>query len=401
MSQLTFEYRALDRFGANSRGYTSAVSQDEAFRKLTAAGLTPLKLRRTKGKGYGRRGKRIRTRDVAHFTYQLSVLIEARIPIADGLDSIAEQEPNRALARVITDISRRIVAGDTITDALQAHAKVFGDVYIETLRAAEKSGNLVAILSHLSEMLEEQMETNQLVKGALMYPLIVTCSLSAAVTFLMLFVVPRFAEMFSDRGVELPLPTKMLIGLSDFMRAYWWLLLAGLVGGIVMLKKTWATPKGRAALDRLLHRVPYLRRILIGLGVSRFSHVFGLSLSSGLTLIDCLELSGRVSGRPLLRLDTDKMIDQVNSGGRLADVLMACTYLPGFAKRMITAGEESAELPKMCKIVVRHYQREVAHLSKNLGTVMEPFLVFGMAILVLGVALAIFLPMWNMAALVE
>ncbi len=95
------------------------------------------------------------------------------------------------------------------------------------------------------------------------------------------------------------------------------------------------------------------------------------------------------------------MIDQVNSGGRLADVLMACTYLPGFAKRMITAGEESAELPKMCKIVVRHYQREVAHLSKNLGTVMEPFLVFGMAILVLGVALAIFLPMWNMAALVE
>lgn len=401
MSQLTFEYRALDRYGVNSRGYTSAVSQDEAYRKLTAAGLTPVKIRRTKGKRRDRRGRRIRPRDIAQFTYQLSVLIEARIPIADGLSSIAEQEPNRALARVIEDIARRIVSGDTITDALQAHAKIFGQVYIETLRAAEKSGNLVAILGHLSQMMEEQTETNQLVKGALMYPLIVVSSLTAAVTFLMVFVVPRFAEMFTERGVELPLPTLLLIGLSDFIRGYWWLLLAALIGGILLLKRTWATAPGRAAIDRLLHRIPYLRRILIGLGVSRFAHVFGLSLSSGLTLIDCLELAGRVSGRPLLRLDTEKMIDQVNTGGRLADVLMACTYLPGFAKRMITAGEESAELPKMCQIVVRHYQREVAHLSKNLGTVLEPLLVFGMAVLVLSVALAIFLPMWNMAALVE
>ncbi len=401
MSQLSFEYRALDRHGASSRGYTSAVSQDEAFRKLSAAGLTPIKIRRAKGKGGRRRGKRITGRDISHFTYQLAVLIEARIPIADGLNSIAEQEPNRALAQIIDDISRRIVAGDTITDALQAHAKVFGEVYIETLRAAEKSGNLVSILGHLSEMMEEQTETNQLVKGALMYPLIVMLSLAAAVTFLMVFVVPRFAEMFSDRGVALPLPTQILIGISDFIRLYWWALIGAGVVGFVSLKRAWATPPGRATLDKAMHRVPYVRRILIGLGVSRFAHVFGLSLSSGLSLIDCLELAGRVSGRPLLKLDTEKMIDQVNSGGRLADVLMACTYLPGFAKRMITAGEESAELPKMCKIVVRHYRREVTYLCKNLGTVLEPLLVFAMAALVLGVALAIFLPMWNMVTLVE
>ncbi|MCK4871376.1 MAG: type II secretion system F family protein [Phycisphaerales bacterium] len=400
MNQLAFEYRALDRHGATSRGVTRAMSQEEAYRKLAAANLTPVKLRLIKNKVRGRR-KRITSRDISHFTYQLSVLTEARIPIADGLTSIADQEPNRALATVIEDIAQRIVAGNTITDALSAHHRLFGEIYIETIRAAEKSGNIIKILGHLAELLEKQTDTNQQVKSALMYPLMVVISLGLAVIFLMMFVVPRFAEMFAERGVPLPLPTRIMIGGSELICGYWWLFAVGGIGGIVGLKRAWRSPQGRATIDRYLHRVPYLRQILIGLGVSRFAHVFGLGLSSGLGLIECLEMSGRASGRPLLRRDTEKMVEQVNSGGRLSDVLMACSYFPGFAKRMITAGEESAELPKMCSIVARHYTRDVEYLAKNIGTVVEPVLIAGLAVVVLGLALAIFLPMWNMMALIE
>jgi type II secretory pathway component PulF len=401
MSELAFEYRALDRRGAPSRGTTRAQSREEAYRKLTASGLTPTRLRsiRTNKRLVG--GQRISARDIAHFTYQLAVLIEARIPIADGLTSISDQEGNRRLAEIIEDIARRISSGDTITDALSAHAQHFGETYIETIRAAEQSGNLVRILNHLSGMLEQQTETRQQIRGALLYPTLVIGALSIAVIFLVTFVVPRFADMFAERNVALPAPTRVLIAISTGFRVYWWAIGGGVIAAVLGLRHTWRGSSGRRFIDRCLHRVPYLRQILIGLGVGRFARVFGLSLSAGLPLIDCLELSGRASGRPMLRADTERMMEQVSQGGRLSDVLMACTYLPGFARRMIAAGEESAELPRMCDIVARHYHRDVGHMTKNIGTVIEPVLVAGMAALVLGVALAIFLPMWNMVSLLE
>jgi type II secretory pathway component PulF len=140
--------------------------------------------------------------------------------------------------------------------------------------------------------------------------------------------------------------------------------------------------------------------MLKGVAVSRFTHVLGLSIQSGVSLLDGLSMAGASSGRPLMVEDAEKMRDQVNLGGRMADVLLTCSYLPPFTKRMLSAGEEAAELPKMCSIVARHYDREVAHLAKNIATVIEPVLIVGLAGVVLVIALAIFLPMWNMAALI-
>ncbi len=401
MSQQTFQYRAIDESGVLTKGALQATDRSEAYHQIVASGMKPVKLSARRSISFGRKGSNASLKDLARFTYQFSVLMEARIPIADGLRSIADQEQNQRFAAILNDIAKEIEAGNTVTDALSKHRKLFGDVYIETIRAAEISGNMIEVLARLAEMLDQRYETVKNIRGALMYPMCVIGVMCLAVTFLMAVVLPRLSEMYGNRGVELPIPTQLLMGFATFVRGYWYLLIAGGLAAAFGLRKAWNNPKSRAKFDGWLHKIPGLRDILVGLAVSRFSHVLGLSLQSGIGLIEALELSGRSSGRPLLESDTRKMSDQVKIGGRLSEVLLTCKYLPGFARRMVASGEEAAELPRMCRIVAKHYDREVTHLTKNLSTMIEPIAIVGLAAVVLIIALAVFLPMWSMGSLLK
>lgn len=399
MSQLAFRYRALDAQGAPTRGRLQARNQQEAYRHLTAAGLRPLALAEERP-WFGQRRKKITLKDLSYLTHQLSILTESRIPLVDGLRSMAEQEPNAALRDVITQIADQIEAGHSMTEALAPHRELFGEAYVQTMRAAERTGNVSDVLARLATMLERQYEAAKSVKGALMYPLCVVLALAVAVAFLMIFVVPRMAQMFSNRGVALPLPTQLVMGLSAFLRGYWYLCLGGIFGAVWGFRQAWRHPTGRQRIDAFFHRLPFVRDILRGYAISRFTTVLAISLRSGLNLIEALDLGGHASGRPLLQKQIQKLRDQVNSGGRLAEYMGACSYLPALSRRMLATGEESGDLPKLCDIVANHYDREVAHLAKNVTTVIEPILIVGLAGIVLIVALAIFLPMWNMGTLV-
>ncbi|MHC4216887.1 MAG: type II secretion system F family protein [Planctomycetota bacterium] len=399
MSQLTYTYKAIDPQGTKKRGTLQAENQSEAYRQLTSAGLKPIRLTARRAAGGGLRSGKVGAKELAHLTYQFAVLMEARIPIADGLRSIAEQERNRRLQEVIEDVARQIEAGYSITESLSQHRSLFGEVYIETVRAAEVSGNMVKVLARLAEMLEMRYESNKNISGALIYPICVLVAMVLGATFLMVVIVPKFAGMYESRGVDLPYPTQLLLSTSSFVRTSWPLVLAGIGGAFWAARAAWRSPGTRKKIDTWMHRMPFLREVLRGLAVSRFAHVLGTSLQSGLGLIDALEMAGGASGRPLLQADTEKMREQVKEGGRLTDVMLACAYLPGFARRMIAAGEETAEMPRMCEIVARHYDREVAHLTKNLPTVLEPILIVGLAGVFLIIALAIFLPMWELGSL--
>ncbi len=403
MSALAFEFRGVDRSGATQAGLTHAATKVEAYRKVQAMGLTPLMVRtaseRRGMKRWSGRG-RIRTKDLAHFTYQLGVFVSSQIPLGQGLQTIAEQEPEGRFKDIITDIARRIDSGEQLAQAMDAHREQLGGVYIQTVRAAERTGSLGKVLEHLSDMLERGQETVQMVKSALMYPMCIVGALTLALLFLIGFVVPTFATMFRQRGLDLPLFTQALMLFGESIKYYWWgyfVLLAGVAWG---LRKAWRSPKGRLVIDRGLHKVPYLKRILIGLAVARFSRVLGVSLSAGLGLIESLELSAGSAGRPSLEADVGRMAARVRNGSRLSESLGECAYLPGFARRMLAAGEQSGQVPKMCEVVARHYDRDCTHLTKNLGTVIEPVLIVGIAGVVLVVALAIFLPMWDMVKLV-
>jgi type II secretory pathway component PulF len=400
VSTIAFEYVAADASGARRRGTIEARGEQEAYRRLSLTGLTPLRIKPARAKPVRGRG-RVKTRDLVQFTYQFSVLLSAGIPLAEGLRGIGEQETNAALKAVLLDVAARIESGQPVAAAMEEHRAVFGDVYIETMRAAEQGGSMSKCLEHLSEMLERSQETTQQVKGALIYPACVITVLSLGVAFLITFIIPKFAHMFQERGVELPIFTRALMFLGEAAQAWWWVYLPAAVAAVVVARRTWANPRGRAAIDRGLHRVPYFKRILQGLAISRFARVFGISLSSGLGLIECLRLSARATGRPMLMEDAARMADQVRAGRRLSECLPDCGYLTPFARRMIAAGEDSAQLPKMCSVVARHYERETTHLAKNVATVIEPVMVVGIAGVVLVVALSIFLPMWNMVNLVK
>ncbi len=399
MSQLTYKYKAVDAQGKRKTGTLTATNQSEAYRQVTSAGLRPLKIVARRAGGGRMRSGKVGIKELAHLTYQFSVLMDARIPIADGLRSIAEQENNRRLQTVIEDVARQIEAGYSVTEALSQHHDLFGDVYIETVRAAETSGNMVKVLGRLAEMLEQRYESNKNINGALIYPVCVLIAMILGAGFLMIVVIPKFTGMYEKRGIDLPGPTQLLMDVSAFLRAYWPLLLGGMAGSVWLGRNAWKRPRTKHMMDRWLHKLPFLRDVLKGLAVSRFAHVLGTSLQSGLGLIEALEMAGNSSGRPMLQSDIEKMREQVKDGGRLADVMLACAYLPGFARRMIAAGEETAEMPRMCEIVARHYDREVDHLTKNLPTVIEPILIVGLAGVFLIIALAIFLPMWDVGTL--
>lgn len=404
MTQFSFQYRAVDPRGVRTQGVIRAGNKQDAYRRVAATGVTPTKIIEAKASGGSAaflRRSRIRPQEIAHFTYQLSVLLEARLPVVECFRSIGEQEPNQKFKAKILDMAAGVQGGKTITEALSPHRELFGEVYIQTIRAAESSGNMIKVLAHLAEQVEEQAEMRRMVKGALIYPLTVVVALGLGTGFLVTFVVPKFAEMFRGRGVELPLLTEALDAVGTSVRGYWWGYLVGAGVAFVVARKLWAHPAFRSFADRVFNATPVLGGVMTGLAVGRFASVFGLCLSSGLGLIDTLEMAGKASGRPMLQADVQTMIRQVKSGGKLADALHGCAYVPAFVKQLFRAGEESAELGRMCQIVSRHYSRETKHLVKNAATVIEPVLIALLTGVVLMVALAIFLPMWNMVNLMK
>lgn len=399
MSALSFRYRAIDPAGGPRDGSLLATNRQDAFRKIAALGLTPMHIEESRGPSA--RGGRIKPRDIAHFTTQLAVLLSARIPIGSGLLSIAEQERNPRLRAVINDVAGRIEAGDNVAAALSAHPSAFGPVYVETVRAAERSGSLVKILDHLGEMLERDQETRRQIRSALMYPACVLAVLAVGVTFLIGFVVPKFSTMFAARGVDLPVITQVLVAAGHSVQGWWWAQLLGIAAAVMAIRASGRSPGGKRAIERLFLVLPVIKDLLGGVALARFARVFGVTLTAGLPLTECLDLAGRASGLARMQDDARTLITQVSRGGHLGEVLPTCSCFTPFARRMLIAGEESAELPRMCATIASHYDKENAHLSRSVSALIEPLLVVMIAGIVLVVALGIFMPMWEMVNLVR
>jgi MSHA biogenesis protein MshG len=399
MSATAFRYRAADSQGKTRRGTVMATDERDAYKRLTSAGLTPLDLAPHKPPAPLFSWQRIKPEDIVGLTRELAVLTEARIPLDRGLASIAEHEGKPALTAMIRDIAARIEAGEPLTAALARHSHAFGEVYIETVRAGEKSGNLAGIMNHLADLLERQLETRQQVRRAMAYPAIVLTMVAVAVTVIVVFVVPKFAATFAAQGAQMPLATCVLQGLGLNIRENWYVYAGSLTGAITALGLAWSRPAGRLAIERFLLRVPYVRKILVAVTTGRFARVLAISLESGLDLVEAVRIAGRSTGRPVFAGECDTMGDRLRSGEAFIDVVRSASYIPSFAKRMLGAGKDSRELAKSCAIVARYYDREASHLTKNVNTVVEPILTVAMAAIVLIVALAVFLPMWKMASL--
>ncbi len=396
MSARWYTYTAVDAAGDSHTGQVAARGPEEVERQLVGRGLTPITvdLRRSGADYFS--GTRVRRRDIADLTRELAALVEAKIPLDRGIQSIAEQETRAGMRAMLGDIASRLASGSTLSAAMEPYHDEFGDAYVETLRAAERTGNIQGVMSHLAGILDQEIEQRQQLTRAMTYPVIVLAVVALAVTVLIVFVIPKFGATFASQGVKMPLATRALVALGNSVTGYWPVYVASLVGAVVGVVLHWRTVGGREFFERMFLRAPILGRVVVATTTARFAGVFGLGLISGLDLIECLRLGARSTGRPRFVSEADRMGERLGRGEGLGSVLEESEYLPNFAKRMLAAGKDSSELSKTSGTVARHYDREASHLMKNMSSMIEPVMTVLLAVIVLTVALSVFLPMWQM-----
>ena len=399
----TFRYRALNAEGKRVSGRIEAQHESDACARLAATGVTPLKVAEASRRSPVRLGalarRRVSAEEVAALTREMSVLVEANIPIARGMRSIAEHEKNPALRDMVTDIAVMIESGEKLTTAFGKYESVFGDVYIESMRAAERTGTLASVTQHIADMLERNIEARDQLRRAMTYPAIVGMVVAIAMTVIIVFVVPRFAVIFETNGIPLPITTRLIRGLGDSVREWWWgylLLGAAVVIGVTEHCKT---PGGRMRTERLLLRLPYFGSILSAVTTARFSRVMSIGIDSGIEVIEAIGIAGRATSRPVFMVECEQLCERMRAGESFEAVLNTSKYLPNFARRLLGAGKDSTELAGAGRIIARHYARLSDNLSKSINTVIEPMITIAIAVIVLIVALSVFMPMWQMISI--
>ena len=397
MSMKRFNYKALNESGQTVRSMINASTEDEVFSRLSNEGLTVLEVREgSSGSGITLKQDRITHHDVAMLTREMNALLEANIPLSRGLLSIGEHEKNKKLRDMVIDIASMIEAGEKITAAFAKYQHVFGEVYIETLRSAEKSGKMASVTAHLADMLERNAELRQQVRRAMSYPLIVISFVGLALSVIVIFVVPRFATIFESNGVELPLTTMVVRTIGDSIMAYWWAYLGGIAALAITMYKSWHNETGRYRIELLLLRVPFIGKVITAVITARFSSVLSIGLDSGIEVIESIEIAGMSTGHPVFQKECSRMCIEMRNGSALEDVINNSKTLPNFARRLIGSGKDSEELSRAGRIIARHYDRMSDHMTKNINTIIEPMITIAMAGIVLLIALSVFLPMWQM-----
>lgn len=399
-----YRYKAFDKDGAVHTGTLEAAREDAAADNLAASGLIPVKIEEYSGRGATgadiRIGlSRVTPQDLIVFSRQLATLVSAGIPFLQSLGAIERQSENPKLKAVIGAIRRDVEAGRSFSEALAKHPSVFSRMYVSMIRAGETAGMLDEILNRLAVLAEHDADMRARVKTAVRYPIIVVVALCAAFAFLVSFVIPRFEAVFANFKTELPLPTRILIGINHAVQNYWYIILlsiALIVGGAIWYLRT---PQGRWQWDSLKLKLPVFGILFHKVALSRFARVFSAMQKSGLSMLLTLEIVSETVGNVVISRVVKGMRDALREGKGLAQPLAASGVFPPLVVQMVAVGEEAGNIDVMLEKVSDYYDRDVDYALRNLSTMIEPILLLFIGGAVLLLALGIFLPMWDMMSL--
>jgi len=381
-----------------------ASDRNAVVEHLERSGLIPIEVKEIR-KGGGTGGlaslsltgrKKVKLDDIVLFTKQLVTLLKAGVPLLSALEALYEQSEHPTLKEVISELYRDVEGGSSLSDAMSKHKHVFSDLYVSSIRAGELSGALDTVLERMATLLEHDKATRAKIKSAMRYPIIVILSLGIAFTALMTFVVPRFVEMFLESGMELPLPTKILIAMSNGFKHYWHIGGGAIFLGVILFKQYIKTERGRYEWDRFKLKLPIFGPLLLKVAMSRFARMFQTLNSSGMPILQTLEILADTVGNEVVKREILKVAEGVQRGEGIAEPLRNSKLFPPMVIRMIAIGEQSGNLDSMLYSVSEHYDLEVDYAVKNLTTMIEPMLTVGLGAIVLFLALSIFLPMWNL-----
>jgi MSHA biogenesis protein MshG len=397
-----FRYRAQNPAGTAQQGVLEASDLDHAIDQVRRMGLVPVRLE-TQGassqplsRGFSLFEKRVVARDLILFTRQLETMLDSGLPLLTALDILHQQSIHPRLKPAINRVRADVEQGSTLTEAMRRHPRVFPPLYANLIHAGEEGGLIVPMLDRLATLLESEAETEQRIRSATFYPILIVAELLIAFTVLLKFVLPRFASLFRKFGAELPLPTRILIGISDFSENHWGVVLLGLAAGITGTVLWVRTERGRRWADRTLLRMPILGSIFLKASMSRVARVLSALIAGGTPIVQALEIAKGVAGNRLIADDLETMRNGVVAGTGLADSVRGSEFFPPLVLKMMAVGEETGALDKMLFRVSRYYDQDVDYLVKNLSTAIEPVLLAVLGAAVLFTALAVFLPLWNL-----
>jgi type IV pilus assembly protein PilC len=340
-------------------------------------------------------------RDVLNFTSQLAVMIKAGISIRSSLDGIVDQVENIKFRNILDHVKRDVEAGKPFSEALNRYPKVFSPLYVNMVRASELSGSFGSMLERIVDYLNQQIETRSQVRGAMVYPIIIATMAISTTVFLLTYVLPRFVVIFEGKEAALPLPTKLVLGASYTMRAYWYAIL----GGVTAL--TWLffwginTERGRAWWDQVILVLPVFKKLCRCLYISRSMHTMGELVNAGVPMLDTISITANISGNTMYKRMWRQVYVAVKQGKKISAPLAGCPLLPKSVVQMINSGEESGKLADVLRDISDYYQKELKSVIRMVTAMIEPLMIVMMGFIVGFIAMSIILPIFKLSSLVK
>lgn len=403
-----YTYKAVDFRGKVVKGELEAENELDVSTQLAKLGYLPVSIGFKKEKGatvvdklLKKRVKKASEQALIVFTRQFATIVKAAVPILEGLGVLAEQSEDESLREALHQVIHDVEEGFKLSEAMAKHPGVFSDLYVHTVVAGEAGGVLDKVLMRLAQVLEEEQETKTSIKTALRYPIMVMIALFLAVIILSVFVVPQFAGIYAGMKASLPLPTVIMILISKAFKNYWYITFPSIVGLGFLFKFLINTPKGRWIWDGFKFKAPIFGVIYNKIVMLRFASMLNVLYQAGISILKILDIVKTTIGNVVLARDIEGIKRDVADGKGISGGVLASQIFPRLVGYMISIGEKTGALPSMLDSLCEYYTLEVRTALRNLTSLIEPIMTAVLGVVVMGMALAIFLPMWNLISVVR
>jgi type IV pilus assembly protein PilC len=395
--EVIFEWEGKDKNGKVVRGEIRAGGEAVVNASLRRQGILVNKIRKRRTSG----GKAIKQRDIAIFTRQLATMMKAGVPLLQAFDIVARGSPNPKLTRLLTEIRNDVETGTSLSSAFRKHPMYFDALYCNLVEAGEAGGILEALLDRLALYQEKTMAIKAKIKSALMYPVAVIIVAFVVLTVIMIFVIPSFKEVFSSFGGELPAPTLAVIAMSEFFTDWWYVIFPALFGGIYFFLESWKrSEKMQVVMDRLLLRIPIFGDLINKSVIARWTRTLSTMFAAGVPLVEALDSVGGASGNAVYAMATEQIQKDVSTGTALTTSMTQTGVFPSMVLQMAAIGEESGSLDHMLAKAAEFYEDEVDEMVKGLSSLMEPFIIVILGVLIGGIVVSMYLPIFKLGAVV-
>lgn len=392
-----YSYVARDEKGKTKRGVITAADETDLANRVHTLGYFLVKSQISKDSKAKSSAKGvIKEKDLLNFTIHLGTLIESGVPLVEGLRDLAQNTENVVLAGVLDDVRSRVESGSSLKEALAMHPKSFSGLYLALIGAGEATGKLTFALQQLADYIEWQMDLKGKMKEAAIYPILLSVAMVGVVVLLITKIVPLFKPMFEQMDIELPFATQVVMGLSTIAEKYWLHSIIVMVLLGVGTKILSMNPKGKFVIDSLKLKIPIFGELIHKIIISRFCHILSLSIQSGVSVLGAMDIALQSMGNVRLEKATKKARDSVNLGEKIATSIKDTGEFPPIVVRMISVGEESGKLSQTLEKVSNFYDKEIPRTMKKIFAMFEPIMIMVMGVLVGGIAMSIFMPMFKL-----